>query len=79
MPAGSFEIFNPATGAAGYYGFCPPAGRHHIYRFLVFARNQMENPSTFPVKKTANSEDLISYLMMDGHTLAVAEIAGVFP
>lgn len=79
MPAGSFEIYNPMTGATGYYGLCPPAGRHHIYRALVFARDQMENPSTFPFKKTANAEELISHLMMDGHTLAVGENGAVFP
>lgn len=79
MPSGSFEVFNPMTKTTGYFGLCPPAGRHHIYRALVFARDQMENPKTFKFKEASNAEELISFLMMDGHTLAVSEIGGVFP
>jgi len=74
MPKGSVEIPNSA-GLRGYFGMCPPAGRHHLYRITIFARDVVNTDET-----TFKKADLvIASLMADGHTLGVAESVSIFP
>ena len=59
------------TGALGYFGPCPPAGKVHHYHFLFYALDTMIHAAQ-PLSATELRE------RMRGHVLARTELLGRF-
>jgi phosphatidylethanolamine-binding protein (PEBP) family uncharacterized protein len=67
LPEGSMVAKN-GKGDTGYYGPCPPSGRHH-YFFHVYALD-----TTIP--GPATKEDFLSSI--NGHILAEGQLIGTY-
>jgi len=70
------EIVNGLSGQVGYFGMCPPAGYHNLYRFTVFARTTTTFTQEFSNRE---SSDVLKKLTSDKDTIAVGQLTGIFP
>lgn len=70
LPTGGEQGLN-SFGTIGYRGPCPPPGKPHHYHFRLFALDAMLH-----LQAGANAKELESAI--DGHTLAAAELIGIF-
>ncbi len=69
LPEGAFNGKND-TGETGYFGPCPPSGKHRYY-FRLYALDKQLQGMNQPTKKQLLNA-------MDGHVLAIGTLMGTY-